>query len=1426
MSKIIPPIPPPFGASFGNPGDPNVNRVDTMPTTTDPINTTTITNLSQSVVDENLPQLLDSRGGSHVTNVPAFDKEDFTKDGPFVPMSSLSTSENPFPKRQNQWSNAESHLANQDKRLKSIIISCLPNDGMKSVIKCKTAKEMWNDLILAYKGPSDIRNNKIEALRLKFNAFKSLEGKKVNGTFTRLKCLLNDLENKGVTIPQAEVNATFVNSLPRKWLSDSDSDVEEDLRSSNEFIADLNAEYHERALLANQKRFYKRERVKKERRKKENSKKGLLAESFDWDDESVSSDNEGSTKIRAFMAIVEDEPSIGKADARLGQWVDITMKKVYRLLSMTDGDERKHVLDYTHIDLHYVEDQSKSWVNIENESLKYEIIDLKKVIEKWTCSKVTLDQLLYEQVPGKNVKALGGKGRRKEKISSKEVVFTNPDESSPMLAPEITSDSESECDSQELLPPLPTLIGAAPSSTSENLISLSDLTLNMVDLTLETHVPKKTRPYVKMSLAHVIKKRTAKSPAIPKPCSDKKTDSSTEQLLLTLMKEVKGLKRHIEIPTGTPSSSSQPSSSKASKQKTWFGPCKHCGFRNHLSDDCYSKLKCSTCDSTNHLTKEHLEHAAIKKRLSKLKAQSPLKPSPKKAPMTSNPFREYEYYGFNDHHSNHCKFYLGCDEVCGSIAHKHQTVLRNTPTPRDQGLPTGNQNPLKSRHMTEIKQYLHRYSKESGPKVVFGDDSLGDTEGYGSVNCNGITFIMVAYVNGLKHSLISINEYSRYTWAFCLKKKNDAADCIMSFIRKMENLNEMRVKKLKSDNGTEFRKHKLEEFCDEKEGNAINFNENRSFPDDEFLKPRSKVTQCPGNTKYFPYIPAYENTKTFESPILQVSIILEDPPEFTDADNHLALNEHDQTESVYPFEPVKPQKNVIIEPISDVQPSPTISPSAEVILQIPVPQDRWIRGSDVASAFECLYVNYLSEMEPQKLIDALEEEECGTKWIWKNKMNENEIVIKNKARLVARSCNQKEGIDYDETFAPVARLEAIKIFLAYAAYMGFMVYQMDDKPMSFTQDEFISAIGLPTCKDTIPLPPKETVKAGLATLSLFDKEKPTLSSTILVNSSPLKMKYFTLIWKLFMQYIIKCLDKEEENPTFIQTSKSPNKVRVILPKKQVAKTQHADVTVATVDATKSLVASELAEEQGNQSSAAEAEKVLDQNVKEEGKDVGFVAMEKVIFEQITDEVDSKTQGAHENAESPYDTESKIKIIKSYSAAAISDLLFIHQSSLFDHDKEVEEEDAYDSLFGLRFTPDDDLASIIGFETQDSAEHVFEEGIETVHAFADKPAQSNPLGHLHEELCLLHNTGEQATAQVVPNTEQASPVNEEKALVLHTIEEKSSEEDTLGKNKTDDEPLAKKLKFLIPSSSIPSPTPLKSIMPEPPKYTEAGKMILA
>nr|GEZ32807.1 copia protein [Tanacetum cinerariifolium] len=69
----------------------------------------------------------------------------------------------------------------------------------------------------------------------------------------------------------------------------------------------------------------------------------------------------------------------------------------------------------------------------------------------------------------------------------------------------------------------------------------------------------------------------------------------------------------------------------------------------------------------------------------------------------------------------------------------------------------------------------------------------------------------------------------------------------------------------------------------------------------------------------------------------------------------------------------------------------------------------------------------------------------GLIWVFRNKKDEREIVNMNKARLVAHGHTQEEGIDYDEIFAPVARIEAIRLFLAYASFMGFMVYQMDVK---------------------------------------------------------------------------------------------------------------------------------------------------------------------------------------------------------------------------------------------------------------------------------------------------------------------------------------------------------------------------------------------
>nr|GEW13856.1 retrovirus-related Pol polyprotein from transposon TNT 1-94 [Tanacetum cinerariifolium] len=223
-------------------------------------------------------------------------------------------------------------------------------------------------------GHSETKDTKIVALRLKFNAFKAIEREKVNGAFIRLRSLLNDLENNGVLIPQAE---------------ESDSDIEEDQRSNSKFLADLNAEFHERALLASQRRFYKRSgRVGPSKKPLDKTNetcfacgklghyqkecpsiktstpqypsssrlynkpkyhtnpthhinqnvnhspknyrvkyKGLKAE-ITVPPKKINAMNKGKrvTTFKALM-VVADEPSIGRADARSGQWVEITMNK-------------------------------------------------------------------------------------------------------------------------------------------------------------------------------------------------------------------------------------------------------------------------------------------------------------------------------------------------------------------------------------------------------------------------------------------------------------------------------------------------------------------------------------------------------------------------------------------------------------------------------------------------------------------------------------------------------------------------------------------------------------------------------------------------------------------------------------------------------------------------------------------------------------------------------------------------------------------------------------------------------------------------------------------------------------------------------------------------------------------------------------------
>src|SRR6266542_1107215 len=90
-------------------------------------------------------------------------------------------------------------------------------------------------------------------------------------------------------------------------------------------------------------------------------------------------------------------------------------------------------------------------------------------------------------------------------------------------------------------------------------------------------------------------------------------------------------------------------------------------------------------------------------------------------------------------------------------------------------------------------------------------------------------------------------------------------------------------------------------------------------------------------------------------------------------------------------------------------------------------------------------LNNFTRNEVWSLMERSKQNVIGTKWVFRNKQDENSVVTRNKARLVAQGFTQIEGLDFGETYAPVARLESIRILIAFATHHNFKLYQMDVK---------------------------------------------------------------------------------------------------------------------------------------------------------------------------------------------------------------------------------------------------------------------------------------------------------------------------------------------------------------------------------------------
>ncbi|GJS80456.1 hypothetical protein Tco_0730337 [Tanacetum coccineum] len=338
-----------------------------------------------------VPQTLEYRGGQ-LNAAPVLEVENFTnwkkrfmchiigiepqfeniiKNGPFIPMVAGQR------KPEGQWTADERKAANLDQRLKSLIMSVLPDDQMNSVINCLTAKSTWDDLILYHEGPSDMKESRVMDLKLCYNTFKFKEDYELASLFGKLKYEENLIDSiyktekkKSLVSTSPLSTALFSTSIVQDF-QDSPDD-EEDTRSSHECLNGLKEEYQARSLLAKSKRFFKKgtQRFssakatnqtechkcdKKELRPTKDfeakynkvkaklallsssasafksstvKNKGLIIKAYEWDEEEVSSDDNEMVEVKVLMALAEENNDVSKKGARNSEWVKISMRKI------------------------------------------------------------------------------------------------------------------------------------------------------------------------------------------------------------------------------------------------------------------------------------------------------------------------------------------------------------------------------------------------------------------------------------------------------------------------------------------------------------------------------------------------------------------------------------------------------------------------------------------------------------------------------------------------------------------------------------------------------------------------------------------------------------------------------------------------------------------------------------------------------------------------------------------------------------------------------------------------------------------------------------------------------------------------------------------------------------------------------------------
>ncbi|GJV96203.1 putative ribonuclease H-like domain-containing protein [Tanacetum coccineum] len=281
------------------------------------------------------------------------------------------------------------------------------------------------------------------------------------------------------------------------------------------------------------------------------------------------------------------------------------------------------------------------------------------------------------------------------------------------------------------------------------------------------------------------------------------------------------------------------------------------------------------------------------------------------------------------------------------------------------------------------------------------------------------------------YCLVVTDDFSRFSWVLFLATKDETSGILKTFITEIENQLDFKVKVIRSDNGIEFKNSGIKkEFSVARtpQQNGVAERKNRTHPKVSEEDAEEKPTEMDENR-------ALDKDGKDDQAIRNVG---------AEAD----FSKLGKTMIVSPIPQTRIDKGSSKRPVHWIFYS--------VFKQGNRPDEHAMyvtlisKGEQIQRISKLVISLFSSQMEPKKKVWTLVnlpngKRAIGTKWVFRNKKDERGIVVRNKARLVAQGYTQEEGIDYDEVFAPVARIEAIRLFLAYASFMGFIVYQMDVK---------------------------------------------------------------------------------------------------------------------------------------------------------------------------------------------------------------------------------------------------------------------------------------------------------------------------------------------------------------------------------------------